>query len=153
MSAARAVSPADLRRALQVARRVAAGAGLRADGGSDGAGGAGEVGGAVQIADAAEPTHDEIAFAVRTTARALAQRHPGRSVEIRIPPYAAVQAIAGTRHTRGTPPNVVETDATTWLALVCGLLDVATGTAAGRLRASGTRADLTGVVPLPEPVE
>jgi hypothetical protein len=90
----------------------------------------------------------DIAGAVRVTARALAQRHPGRSVEIRIPPYIAVQAIDGPRHTRGTPPNVVETDARTWLALVSGRTTFADAHAAGALAASGTRADLADFLPL-----
>lgn len=84
-----------------------------------------------------------VASAVRDTARWLAQQFPGRSVEIRIPPYAAVQAIEGPRHTRGTPPNVVETDGSTWLDLVSGRLTFADAVRNGQVRASGTRADLT----------
>ena len=90
----------------------------------------------------------ELKATVRVTLHWLAQRNPGRSVEIRVPPYAAVQAIEGPRHTRGTPPNVVETDADTWLELVSGRLAFADALAAGRLRASGTRADLTEFLPL-----
>lgn len=93
----------------------------------------------------------ELAAAVRTTAAALAQRHPGKSVEIRIPPYAAVQAMAGLRHTRGTPPNVIETDATTWLALVSGRLTWADAVDNGLVSASGTRADLAGILPIRPP--
>ena len=59
---------------------------------------------------------------MKTTARWLAQQVPGRSVELRVPPHVAVQCIEGPRHTRGTPPNVVETDAATWLRLATGLL-------------------------------
>ena len=85
---------------------------------------------------------------VRTTLRWLAQEHPGKSVEIRVPPHSAVQAIEGLRHTRGTPPNVIETDAATWLALVTGELTFAQAVADGRVHASGTRADLSELLPL-----
>ncbi|MEJ7649319.1 MAG: sterol carrier family protein [Nakamurella sp.] len=85
---------------------------------------------------------------VRTTLRWLAQEHPGRSVEIRVPPHSAVQAIEGLRHTRGTPPNVIEMDAATWLELVIGELGFAEAVAAGRVHASGTRADLSELLPL-----
>lgn len=89
----------------------------------------------------------ELKQAVRATAGWLAQQHPGKSVELRIPPYAAVQLIEGPRHTRGTPPNVIETDPATWLELVAGRLSFADAVAAGRVRASGTRADLSGLLP------
>lgn len=91
---------------------------------------------------------EAIKTVVRCTLHWLAQQHPGRSVEIRVPPYAAVQAIEGLRHTRGTPPNVIETDATSWVELVAGRLSFAEAVATGRVRASGTRADLSGVLPL-----
>jgi hypothetical protein len=90
----------------------------------------------------------EVADAVRTTLRWLAQRYPGRSVEIRVPPLGAVQAVEGPRHTRGTPSNVVETDPPTWLALVSGRLTWADGIADGRIRASGLRSDLSAYFPL-----
>ena len=86
------------------------------------------------------PSRAELAAAVRLTARALAAEAPGASVEVRIPPFVAVQCIAGPRHTRGTPPNVVETDARTWLLLATGLLQVTDVTATGALRLSGSRA-------------
>src|SRR5690349_17477085 len=73
----------------------------------------------------------------------LAERAPGSSVEVRVPPYAAVQVIPGVRHTRGTPPAVVETDPDTWIALATGRLTWAEAEAAGRVRASGERADLS----------
>lgn len=94
------------------------------------------------------PDRAATAEAVRASLRWLAQQHPGRSVEIRVPPYAAVQAIGGLSHTRGTPPNVVETDAATWLALVTGTADWAEVLADGRVTASGTRADLAPMLPL-----
>jgi hypothetical protein len=78
----------------------------------------------------------------------LAQRAPGRSVEVRVPPYAAVQAIPGVRHTRGTPPAVVETDAGTWVALAIGELTWADAVASGRVAASGERAELAPYLPL-----
>jgi uncharacterized protein (TIGR03083 family) len=90
--------------------------------------------------------------ALATTARLLAEmlaaRAPGRSVEVRVPPFVAVQAIEGPRHTRGTPPNVVETDPVTWLRLATGRASFAEGVATGAIRASGTRADLTPYLPL-----
>jgi hypothetical protein len=86
--------------------------------------------------------------AVRFTLEELAASSPGHSVEVRVPPAGAVQAIAGPRHTRGTPPNVVETDPRTWLALATGRLAWAEAVESGRVRASGARADLGGVLPL-----
>ncbi|MCV7090908.1 sterol carrier family protein [Mycobacterium interjectum] len=90
------------------------------------------------------PDRDALATAVRLTARTLAAVAPGASVEVRIPPFAAVQCIAGPRHTRGTPPNVVEADPRTWLLLATGLvrLEEATGTGAATL--SGSRAGEIG---------
>ncbi len=90
-----------------------------------------------------------LAAAVRWTLEELAERHPGHSTEVRVPPFGAVQCVAGPRHTRGTPPNVVETDAPTWLALVTGDLPWADAVASGRVRASGSRADLSPLLPLP----
>ncbi len=78
----------------------------------------------------------------------LAQRAPGRSVEVRVPPYAAVQAIPGVRHTRGTPPAVVETDPETWVALATGELTWEEAVAGGRVAASGERAELAPYLPL-----
>ena len=78
----------------------------------------------------------------------LAERAPGRSVEVRVPPYAAVQCIGGPRHTRGTPPNVVEMDPLTWIRLAFGLVSWPEAVAAGLVAASGVRADLSGSLPL-----
>ena len=89
-----------------------------------------------------------LATAVRWTAEELAVRAPGRSVEVRVPPVAAVQCIEGPRHTRGTPTNVVETDPQTWLGLATGSLTWDEAVASGAVRASGTRADLTAYLPL-----
>jgi hypothetical protein len=78
----------------------------------------------------------------------LALRAPGKSVEVRVPPYAAVQVVPGVRHTRGTPPAVVELDGATWIALATGQVTWADATAEGRIRASGQRADLSPYLPL-----
>ncbi len=78
----------------------------------------------------------------------LEERAPGRSVEVRVPPYAAVQVVEGVRHTRGTPPAVVETDAATWLALATGELAWSAAVADGRVLASGERTDLSSYLPL-----
>ena len=78
----------------------------------------------------------------------LAQRAPGRSVEVRVPPYAAAQVVPGVRHTRGTPPAVVELDGTTWVALATGRVTWAEAMAEGKVRASGERADLSPYLPL-----
>ncbi|WP_029251946.1 sterol carrier family protein [Paraoerskovia marina] len=89
-----------------------------------------------------------VATAVRFTLEELADVAPGHAVEVRIPPAGAVQCVEGPRHTRGTPPNVVETDPQTWLELASGTLTWSDATAQGRIRASGDRADLTGLLPL-----
>jgi uncharacterized SCP-like protein len=78
----------------------------------------------------------------------LETRAPGRSVEVRVPPYAAVQCVEGVRHTRGTPPAVVEMDADTWIALATGGLTWPEAEGSARVRASGERADLTPYLPL-----
>lgn len=86
------------------------------------------------------PDRAHLAEAVRCTARTVAAVAPGAAVEVRIPPFVAVQCIEGPRHTRGNPPNVVETDPRTWLLLATGLLTVDYASAAGMLRLSGSRA-------------
>ena len=92
-----------------------------------------------------DPDHDmppraALAAAVRLSARTLEQVSPGHSVEVRVPPFVAVQCIAGPRHTRGSPPNVVETDPRTWLLLATGRLDFDRAVADGRVTESGSRA-------------
>ena len=94
------------------------------------------------------PPRSVVGAAVKTSARWLAQQVPGRSVELRVPPHVAVQCIEGPRHTRGTPPNVIETDAATWLRLASGRLSWADAVAEGKVSASGNRADLSGLLPL-----
>ena len=89
-----------------------------------------------------------VALAVRFSLEELADIAPGHAVEVRVPPWGAVQAVEGPRHTRGTPPNVVEMHAQTWLALACGTAQWATEVEAGRIDASGDRADLSPWLPL-----
>lgn len=100
------------------------------------------------LAGGERPDRATLAAAVRLSLRTLAQVAPGRSVEVRVPPFAAVQCIEGPRHTRGTPPNVVETDPRTWLELAVGALQWTEAEAAGRITASGNRADLSALLPL-----
>jgi putative sterol carrier protein len=78
----------------------------------------------------------------------LKDRAPGRAVEVRVPPYAAVQVIGGGTHTRGTPRAVIETDPETWIALATGELAWSDAVAQGRVHASGERADLAAYLPL-----
>jgi Bacterial SCP ortholog len=108
------------------------------------------------LRDGSTPAPDRtvLAEAVRLTARTLAAQAPGASVEVRVPPFVAVQCISGPRHTRGNPPNVVQTDPRTWLLLATGLATLADAAAAGTLQSSGSRAgeiaDWLPLVRLPE---
>jgi uncharacterized protein (TIGR03083 family) len=94
------------------------------------------------------PAPAALKVVTKELARALALRNPGRSVEVRVAPYVAVQCLEGPRHTRGTPPNVVETDPLTWVRLCSGRETWGAARQDGRLRASGERADLSGYLPL-----
>jgi hypothetical protein len=98
--------------------------------------------------DGPPPARHELAQAVRLSLRTLAQVAPGATVEVRVPPFAAVQCVAGPRHTRGTPPNVVETDPRTWLELATARLTWRSALAEGRVAPSGSRADLSRWLPL-----
>ncbi|MDQ0819674.1 hypothetical protein QFZ79_001965 [Arthrobacter sp. V4I6] len=89
-----------------------------------------------------------IATAVRYSLEEVTARAPGNSVEVRVPPFGVTQCVQGPRHTRGTPPNVIECDAATWLAMVGGQLSWADAVSSGRVAASGLRADLSGLLPL-----
>jgi hypothetical protein len=89
-----------------------------------------------------------LGIVVRALAGVLEARYPGRSVEVRVPPFAAVQAIEGPRHTRGTPPNVIETDPLTFVRLATGRLAWADAVTGALVRASGNRADLSEQLPL-----
>jgi Bacterial SCP ortholog len=103
---------------------------------------------------AAEPVpldRGALALSCRRLAETFAARVPGRTVELRVAPFIAVQAVPGPRHTRGTPPNVVETDGLTWLRLATGRMQWADAERSGAVRASGQRADLRGYLPLSKP--
>lgn len=107
---------------------------------------------ALAAVDAGRPPEREaLRGAVIHTLSLLESQAPGRSVEVRVPPFGAVQCVAGPRHTRGTPPNVVETDAMTWILLASGRTSWPQAVAAGAVRASGSRADLSGYLPLMPP--
>src|SRR5580704_2523372 len=103
---------------------------------------------AFAVAEALEADAEPQRAAVTYLLGLLAADAPGRAVEVRVPPYAAVQAVAGPRHTRGTPPNVVETDPVTWVSLALGRLSWAQAREAGRVSASGPRADISEYLPL-----
>lgn len=89
-----------------------------------------------------------VATAVRYLLQLLEAKTPGNTVEVRVPPHGAVQCVEGPTHTRGTPPNVVETDAETWVALATGSLVWADAVSSGRVSASGQRADLSALLPV-----
>lgn len=93
---------------------------------------------------ATERTRDQTATAVRFLLQLLVDRVPGNTVEVRVPPFGAVQVVEGPRHTRGTPPNVIEMDADTWIGIATGALEYSEA----RIHASGTRADISFAVPL-----
>jgi Bacterial SCP ortholog len=95
-----------------------------------------------------EPERIALRDAVRALLSALRRAAPGRSVEVRVPPYGAIQCVEGPAHTRGTPPNVIECDAVTFVLLAAGRLEWRDGVTTGRVRASGIRADLTPYLPL-----
>ncbi|MFC7344694.1 sterol carrier family protein [Saccharopolyspora griseoalba] len=122
MSSRRAVDPAEVRAAVSAVREW--------------------------LDDGPKPGRRELAAAVRLSLRTLEQVAPGSSVEVRVPPFAAVQCVEGPRHTRGTPPNVVETDPRTWLLLATGRTTWDDAVAAGVLTASGSRADVSQWLPL-----
>jgi len=88
------------------------------------------------------------ATAVRYTLEEVTARAPGNSVEVRVPPFGVTQCVEGPRHTRGTPPNVIECDAATWLAMVTGQLSWSDAVTSGKVAASGLRADLSELLPL-----
>jgi Bacterial SCP ortholog len=83
-----------------------------------------------------------MAEAVRKSMDAFAVLHPGRSVEVRVPPYRVVQILGGATHRRGTPPAVVEMQPTTWLELIAGHCTWSAAVSAGKIQASGVGSDL-----------
>lgn len=103
---------------------------------------------AVRAARGGDEARSTVATAVRFLLEELAELAPGATVEMRVPPFGATQCIAGPRHTRGTPPNVIEADPATWIALATGDLQWDEALAAARISASGSRADLAGLLPL-----
>ncbi|MGN6128157.1 MAG: sterol carrier family protein [Humibacter sp.] len=106
---------------------------------------------AVSTALQASASRDTTATAVRYLLQALADKVPGNTVEVRVPPFGAVQCVEGPRHTRGTPPNVIEMDAATWLSLATGSATWADAVASGAVHASGTRATLEPYLPVYRP--
>jgi len=103
----------------------------------------------IKVLDAGrQPQREALRGATIHTLGLLEARAPGRAVEVRVPPFGAVQCVAGPRHTRGTPPNVVETDAVTWVMLAAGRGGWSAAVAGGQVRASGPRADLSAYLPL-----
>jgi len=103
---------------------------------------------ALDAVAAGDPARGDLAAAVRYLLQLLAEKAPGNSVEVRVPPFGAVQVVEGPRHTRGTPPNVVETDPMTWISLALGTEQWVTAVSEGRIFASGTRAHLADLLPL-----
>lgn len=106
----------------------------------------------IAVSDAREsgstPARTDLALAVRWLLQRLDRSAPGNTVEVRVPPFGAIQFVEGPRHTRGTPPNVVEMDALTFVALTTGTLAWATGVSSGVIHASGIRSDISAFVPL-----
>lgn len=94
---------------------------------------------------------DDLRLLTKHLLALLVAQAPGGAVEVRVPPYAVAQCLEGTRHTRGTPPAVVEMDATTWIELATGELEWSEAADEGRLTASGERSDLGGLLPLVAP--
>jgi hypothetical protein len=97
------------------------------------------------------PSAEDLRLLVRHSLALLLARAPGRSVEVRVPPYAAIQCVPGPRHTRGTPPGVVEADPLTWVLLAADRMTWATARESGTLTASGERTDLSAYLPLLPP--
>lgn len=100
------------------------------------------------VDDGVPPDRPALRDAVRELLKELVAKAPGRSVEVRVPPFGAVQCVPGPRHTRGTPPNIVECDPVTWVLLGTGRLDWRAATEQGKIRASGTRADISEYLPV-----
>jgi hypothetical protein len=103
---------------------------------------------AAAIAAGKSPDTAALRDAVRGLLTVLRERAPGRSVEVRVPPYGAVQCVPGPAHTRGAPPNVIETDPVTFVLLAAGRLEFSEAVREGRVSASGARADLAPYLPL-----
>ena len=106
------------------------------------------VGPAMERFRAGDAAGEDLRLLTKHLLALLVVRAPGGAVEVRVPPYAVAQCVTGTRHTRGTPPAVVELDPTTWIALAIGDLDWHEAEADARLTASGERSDLSDLLPL-----
>ena len=140
--------PAEPARRSAAPRRAGGGRGVRPGRGPDPRD-AESVAAVTRALDTGEaPPADALRVAVRYLLGLLAAAVPGRAVEVRVPPLAAVQCVPGPRHTRGTPPNVVETDPVTWIRLATGRLTWAEAVRAGAVQASGPRADLSPYLPV-----
>jgi hypothetical protein len=100
------------------------------------------------VRDGRDPDRTGLRDAVRALLALLSQAAPGRSVEVRVPPFGVVQCVDGPRHTRGTPPNVVEMDAVTWVKVATGLVSWDDANASGVIRSSGIRSDLSPYLPV-----
>lgn len=109
---------------------------------------AADVAAAVERVRTGNPEKADLRLLTKHFLAVLEQRAPGKSVEVRVPPYAAVQCVEGVRHTRGTPPAVVEMDPVTWVAVATGELAWGDAVEQGRVAASGERTDLTAYLPL-----
>ena len=103
---------------------------------------------AVRLSGLESADESQLATACRYLLEELAERAPGNSVEVRVPPYGATQCIEGPRHTRGTPPNTVEMNPDVWFSLATGQISWQQALAEAKVLASGTRADLSEVLPL-----
>ncbi|GAA3751746.1 hypothetical protein GCM10022240_01110 [Microbacterium kribbense] len=103
---------------------------------------------AIAGVNSGDPERTDLATAVRYLLQLLAEKAPGHTVEVRVPPFGAVQVIEGPRHTRGTPPNVVETDPMTWISLALGRQQWQDAAGDGRILVSGVRADISDLLPL-----
>ena len=102
----------------------------------------------IEAGGAAGVDRTTLASAVRWTLQLLEERAPGHAVEVRVPPFGAVQVLTGTTHRRGTPPAIIEMEPNVWLALAVGALSWTDAVAAGAVTASGNRADLSPLLPL-----
>lgn len=94
--------------------------------------------------DAGIANNDDRAVLTKHFLALIADKAPGSAVELRIPPFGAVQIVSGTQHTRGTPPAVVELDPDTWIALARGTLDWEHA----EKSVSGERSDISGFLPI-----
>ncbi|TWD81159.1 hypothetical protein FB561_2263 [Kribbella amoyensis] len=101
--------------------------------------------------DAGEAERSDLKLLVKHLLKLLVAKAPGHAVEVRVPPYGAVQCIEGPRHTRGTPGAVVELPAELWIALALGRIDWPGARETGKVRASGERTDLGPLLPLLTP--